>query len=75
MIIREVISTRAFESWTMGFVEASAGDLDAMTGLHEAPLDRVSLVDVQPGRARKLLEAFAKGRWRTRLTETGVRAA
>lgn len=74
LIIREPIARRAFESSPMGFVSLSTGDLARLLrprSLARArlPLDspwQAWLSGVDDGRAKKLLAAFAGGRWRSR---------
>ena len=67
MIIREPIARRAFGDWTMGFAEIDAFELAHIEGLNDFFHPGDSLTQLQPGRASKLLAAFAQGRWRARL--------
>lgn len=67
MIIREPIARRAFGDWTMGFAEVDASELAHIEGLNDFFHPGASLTELQPGRASKLLAAFAQGRWRARL--------
>jgi Sensors of blue-light using FAD len=66
-IIQEPIAQRAFGDWTMGFVQAEPSELASIEGLSAFFQQGISLTDLQPGRAKKMLSAFAEGRWRTRL--------
>jgi len=66
-IINEVIPRRAFGDWTMGFAHASADEVDHLPGLNDFFGEGSILTRVDTGRARKLLNAFAAGRWRARL--------
>lgn len=66
-IIQEPIAKRAFGEWTMGYSEIASSELEAVDGFSDFFRDGNSLADLQPGRAKKLLSAFAKGSWRTRL--------
>lgn len=66
IIIREPIARRAFGDWTMAFAEIGASELAHIEGMNDFfPGD--DLAKLQPGRASKLLAAFAQGRWRARL--------
>lgn len=67
VIIREPIAQRAFGDWTMGFAEIAAAELAHIEGLNDFFRPGHSLTKLQPGRASKLLAAFAQGRWRARL--------
>jgi hypothetical protein len=74
LIIREPIARRAFELSPMGFLSMSTGDLARL--MRPRPLSRPRLPldhpwhawlsGVDDGRAKKLLAAFAGGRWRSR---------
>ena len=66
-IIHEPIISRAFGDWTMGFSEIDRSDLEEIDGLSDFFQEGDSLTNLQPGRAKKLLAAFADGRWRVRL--------
>lgn len=66
-IIHEPIAQRAFGDWTMGFSEVDPSELASIEGLNDFFQQGASLTDLQPGRAKKLLSAFAQGRWRARL--------
>lgn len=67
VVIREVIAKRAFGEWTMGYVTATKGEIDDLVGANDFFGAHSCLLDLDGGRARKLLTAFASGRWRTRL--------
>jgi hypothetical protein len=67
-IIREPIASLSFREWTMGYTGASAVTLAAIPGLNDFFGARQCLQQLDAGRARKLLQAFGAGRWRTRLT-------
>lgn len=66
-IIHEPIARRSFGDWTMGFAEVDASELEKIAGLSDFFQKGDCLTDLQPGRAKKLLAAFAQGRWRARL--------
>jgi hypothetical protein len=70
MIIQEPIAKRDFSDWTMGFVEIEATELTTIEGLNDFFGQGRSLADLPVGRAKKLLSAFAAGRWRARLAES-----
>ncbi len=71
VIIREPIAKRAFGEWTMGFADVDSTDLGEVDGLNDFFDGQTSLSAMDAGRAKKLLTAFSKGRWRVRL---GARA-
>jgi hypothetical protein len=62
-IIDEPIARREFADWSMGFVEAAHDELTSVEGLCDFFQGGNSLANLQPGRAKKLLSAFADGRW------------
>jgi hypothetical protein len=51
----------------MGFVSVTRAELLQLPGANDFFVDGKCLADLDTGRARKLLEAFRKGRWRDRL--------
>jgi len=65
-IISETISRPAFTEWSMGFLDLSQDELTEIVGAKDFFAPGIALEGVQSGRARKLLEAFCEGRWRTR---------
>ncbi len=69
-IIQESIPQRAFPEWAMGFSQLEAFELDQIEGLGDFFAQGHTLAQIPPGRARKLLEAFAQGRWRSQLQGT-----
>ncbi len=66
-IIHEPIARRAFGDWTMGFAQIAPAELQTIDGFSDFFEQGDSLINLQPGRAKKLLTAFAQGRWRARL--------
>lgn len=71
VIIREPISKRSFSEWTMGFADVASDDLQSVEGFNDFFDGQTALTSMDAGRAKKLLCAFEKGRWRVRL---GARA-
>jgi EAL domain-containing protein (putative c-di-GMP-specific phosphodiesterase class I) len=69
-IIREPIAKRAFGEWTMGYVGATAKELDEIIGLNDFFTSGKSFEGTSPGRAKKLLDAFRQGRWRSKVSYT-----
>ena len=65
LLIREAIAKRTFGEWTMGFTSVTWPQLQSIPGLNDFFRERSCLVDLDPGRAKKLLAAFADGRWRS----------
>lgn len=70
-IIHEPIARRDFGDWTMGFSSLDLAEIESGEGLNDFFQQGDSLANLEPGRAKKLLTAFAQGRWRMRL-EAGV---
>lgn len=64
-IIRESIARRSFGDWSMGFEMVAREDAQRLTGENDFFRGADCLEKVTAGRARKLLGAFAAGRWRT----------
>jgi hypothetical protein len=65
-IIHEPIPRRCFGAWSMGFSNLSAADeLAHAPGANDFFGRAQSFNDVSYGRAKKLLAAFAAGRWRS----------
>lgn len=67
VIIREPIARRSFGTWSMGFVSASEAELRGLNGLNDFFQDGSCFTGLSAGRAKKLLAAFAKGRWRAKI--------
>ena len=66
-IIRESIPHRAFKDWTMGFSKVSNEDLATVLGRNDFFSEGRCLAELDPGRAKQLLDAFRAGRWRQSL--------
>src|SRR5580704_9382026 len=64
VIIREPIARRSFPSWSMGFSSVSTEELATVAGLNDFFGKRSCFVQLDAGRAKKLLAAFEEGRWR-----------
>ena len=64
IIIREPIAERAFADWTMGFASVSPEKLRKIPGLNDFFKEGSCFTELDSGRAKKLLAAFAEGRWR-----------
>jgi hypothetical protein len=64
VIIREPIARRSFEEWSMGFSAVSFDELTQIVGKNDFFDQGSCLARLNSGRARKLLGAFAGGRWR-----------
>lgn len=74
-IIGEPIRRRAFASWTMGFAQAAPSELASIDGLNDFFSGGGCVGDLDHGRAKMLLRAFAGGRWRGRAASAAWRAA
>jgi hypothetical protein len=67
LIIREPIVKRSFADWSMGFSSATPEELAKIDGLNDFFEEGSCFTDLDIGRAKKLLAAFAVGRWRVKL--------
>jgi len=65
LIIREPIVSRSFADWSMGFASVTSKDVAGIIGINDFFQKRSCFHQLNPGRAKKLLAAFADGRWRT----------
>ncbi|MEQ8662676.1 MAG: BLUF domain-containing protein [Gammaproteobacteria bacterium] len=63
-IIREPIVRRAFPDWSMGFAAVTSAELLATAGCNDFFAGASCLDRIDAGRAKKILQAFASGRWR-----------
>ncbi len=72
-IIRESIARRSFGEWSMGFTAVGRADAQRLVGENDFFRGANCLEGINPGRAKKLLAAFAAGRWRT--DQTGAHRA
>lgn len=68
-IIREPIPKRYFENWSMGFRSLTTEEISEIEGVNDFYQDRSCLANLDRGRARKLLAAFADGRWQARFSD------
>ncbi|MEO7998133.1 MAG: BLUF domain-containing protein [Gemmatimonadaceae bacterium] len=75
VIIREPIPARSFQEWTMGYAQISDADADAIVGRNDFYAARSCLMSLNPGRARKLLQAFASGRWQSQVRASAIEPA
>lgn len=67
-IIQESIRRRVFDDWTMGFSAMSREEMETIPGTNDFFGQGKCFVDLDAGRAKKLLEAFRSGRWRQMLS-------
>ena len=63
VIAQEPIARRSFSEWSMGFSNPKREELEAIEGINDMDQKKIFL-DMRPGRAKKLLQAFSQGRWR-----------
>jgi hypothetical protein len=66
LIIREPIARRSFENWSMGFSHVSPEELRNIDGLNDFFHLGSCFTQLDVGRAKKLLTAFARGSWRAK---------
>lgn len=64
-LIAEPIAERDFGEWTMGYPRVSKQDLKDIPGLNDFFTQGRSFLDLEPGRAKMLMAAFRKGKWRS----------
>jgi hypothetical protein len=64
-IIREPIAFRSFADWTMGFSTLGREEIGPLLGENDYFTDASCLARLGPGRAKKLLQAFQSGSWRS----------
>ncbi|MBC7895158.1 MAG: BLUF domain-containing protein [Cytophagaceae bacterium] len=69
-IIREPISRRTFAEWSMGYA-ALGGGVREEPGMNDFFDEATCFTTLSTGRAKKLLNAFATGRWRARIEGAG----
>lgn len=66
-IVREPIARRAFAEWSMGYAPLDDREATEVVGMNDFFASGTCFTRLTSGRAKKLLSAFAKGRWRARL--------
>jgi Sensors of blue-light using FAD len=66
LIIKEPIARRSFGNWSMGFSHVSPEELTNIAGLNDFFHAGSCFTQLDVGRAKKLLAAFAGGSWRTK---------
>lgn len=66
-IILEPIAERTFRDWTMSFSNVSREELCTIEGLNDFFEENSVFLQLDGGRAKKLLAAFQSGRWRRKL--------
>ena len=72
-IIHEPIVERDFGEWTMGYASLSVREMAEHAGVNDFFAQATCISQLGPGRAKKLLQAFARGRWRA--GDTGLHRA
>jgi EAL domain-containing protein (putative c-di-GMP-specific phosphodiesterase class I) len=72
IIIREAIPERAFGDWTMAYSDISPEEADTIIGASDFFGKGASFANLGQGRAKKLLNAFRQGSWRSRLSDTAT---
>ena len=63
-IIAESIPERHFNDWSMGYATISRSELEKIEGMNDFFKGSTCLADIDKGRAKKILAAYANGRWR-----------
>jgi hypothetical protein len=64
LIVREPIARRSFADWSMGFASVTSKDVAGIVGVNDFFQKKTCFDQLDRGRAKKLLAAFADGRWR-----------
>jgi len=72
VIIREPIARRSFGDWSMGFSLVSPEQLRSIAGLNDFFQSGSCFIQLDSGRAKKLLAAFAGGSWRGKTKSAGA---
>ena len=67
-LIVESIEQRSFNEWTMGYARVGRRELADIPGLNDFFSQGRSLLELDDGRAKKLLGAFKDGAWRQSLS-------
>jgi len=75
IILREAISNRLFEDWTMAYAQLSSEEVNVILGSNDFFHTGRSYTQLGEGRAKKLLAAFKEGRWRAKLSNTNTPAS
>lgn len=57
------IAHRQFPDWSMGFSKVSSEEMDRLEGLNDFNSEFSYLDQIDAGRAKKILQAFANGAW------------
>lgn len=63
IVIKEPIEERSFENWSMGYASLSKSEASQIEGMNDFFVGGSCLTELDQGRARTLLEAYAEGRW------------
>jgi hypothetical protein len=63
-IVQEPIARRSFADWSMGFASVTSKDVAGIIGANDFFQQKTCFDELSAGRAKKLLAAFADGRWR-----------
>jgi hypothetical protein len=63
LIIREPIPERSFGEWSMGFATLGRSEAGELVGQNDFFTQASCFESLNPGRAKKLLAAFRRGRW------------
>lgn len=63
-ILYQDAEKRLFSDWTMGYADIPKRELNKIEGLNDFFVGKTCYTDLDEGRAKTLLEAFAEGRWR-----------
>lgn len=71
-IIKEPIAQRSFAEWSMGLANVSPNELGSMVGLNDFFMQASCFGQLDQGRAKKLLSAFKKGRWRAKISNSNT---
>jgi EAL domain-containing protein (putative c-di-GMP-specific phosphodiesterase class I) len=67
VIIREPIAERSFGEWTMGYADLKEVDVDTIVGFNDFFTQDEPLARIDQGRAKRLLNLFKQGQWRSRI--------
>jgi hypothetical protein len=62
LVVREAIASRSFADWSMGFASVTSKDVAGIIGANDFFQKKSRFYQLNAGRAKKLLAAFADGR-------------
>jgi len=68
-LIFEPIEARSFANWSMGHAAVSMNQLSEIEGLNDFFQSGKCFTELDDGRAKKVLQSFKEGRWRSAIAD------